>query len=321
MRYYIFEALLPQVVLRREHNCSARCSTISWASTRTLGGSDFLSHTKGISSQPLGFDGRHSDTVRSCWTTRRHIPKSKFLFLRQTPSLADVLFLSLTVLSLSLTLAITAVTIYTRSRPARGSTPGRDKSLLSSLKTPDRQCGPHSLLLSGYGGCFPRGQSGQGVKLTTHVVSVLRLVVEIYLCPPSQFAFMTCTWVTFYCVHFILSVSTTALSLSIERPSETAVNNGRKFQADARCQCDKTPCELNCRAQHLPVPIHLRLARPHSLFSHAFCLISQLTAMFPPDSIDLLLLVTECSLRGRDSCGICAGILFNVECEFGSDPV
>jgi len=132
---------------------------------------------------------------------------------------------------------------------------------------------------------------------------------------------MTCTGVTFYCVHFILSVSTTALSLGIERHSETAVNNVRKSPADARCQCDKTPCELNCRAQHLSIPTHLRFARLHSLCIHAFCLISQQTAMFPLDGIDLLLLVTECSLRGRDSCGICAGILFNVECKFGSDPV
>ena len=124
-----------------------------------LRGSDLLSHTKGISSQLLGFDGRHSDAVHSCWTTRRHIPKSVFLFLRQTPSLANVLLLSPAVLNVSLTLAITAVAIHTRSRPARGSTPGRDRSLLSSLKTPDRLCGPHSLLFSGYGGSFPGGKA------------------------------------------------------------------------------------------------------------------------------------------------------------------
>jgi len=146
-----------------------------------LGSSDLLSHTKGISSHLLGFDARHCDAVHSCWTTRRHIPKSVFLFLLQTPSLTHVLFLSSVVLNVSLILAVTAVAIYTRSRPAHGSTPGREKSLLSSLKTPDRLCVSHSLLFSGYGGYFPRGKSSRGVKLTTYVFSVLRLVVEIFL--------------------------------------------------------------------------------------------------------------------------------------------
>jgi hypothetical protein len=123
-----------------------------------LGGSDLLSHAKGISSQLLGFDGRHCDAVHSCWTTRRHIRKPVFVFLRQNPRLANVMFPSSAVLNVSLTLAITAVAIYTRSRPVRGSTPDRDESLLSSLKTLDRLFGPHSLF-SECGGCFPGGKA------------------------------------------------------------------------------------------------------------------------------------------------------------------
>jgi len=79
----------------------------------------------------------------------------------------------------------------------------------------------------------------------------------------------------------------------------------------------------NCIVQHLYVPTHLRSARLHSLCIHAFCLISQLTAMFPLCSIDLLLLVIEtdsvhCSVGTG---GFYAGRLFNVDCKFGSDPV
>jgi hypothetical protein len=68
----------------------------------------------------------------------------------------------LAVLNVSLILAIPAVAIFTRSCPALGSTRGRDKSLLSSLKTPDRLCDPHSLLFSGYGAISPGAKQPGG---------------------------------------------------------------------------------------------------------------------------------------------------------------
>ena len=80
---------------------------------------------------------------------------------------------------------------------------------------------------------------------------------------------------------------------------------------------------INCRAQHLYFPTHLRSARLHSLCIHAFCLIAQLTAMLPLGSIDLLLLVIETVFTARYGLWwhLCCSILFNVDCKFGSDPV
>jgi hypothetical protein len=53
-----------------------------------------------------------------------------------------------------------------------GSIPGRGREFFSSPPPPERLWIPSSLLSNGYRGLFPCGQSGRGVKLTTH----LRLV-------------------------------------------------------------------------------------------------------------------------------------------------
>jgi hypothetical protein len=37
------------------------------------------------------------------------------------------------------------------------------------VRRPDRLWGPHNLIFNGYHALFPRAQSGQGVKLTTHL--------------------------------------------------------------------------------------------------------------------------------------------------------
>jgi hypothetical protein len=42
-------------------------------------------------------------------------------------------------------------------------------SVFSSPRRPDRHWGPRSLLCNEYRGLFPRGKSGRGVKLTTHL--------------------------------------------------------------------------------------------------------------------------------------------------------
>jgi hypothetical protein len=41
--------------------------------------------------------------------------------------------------------------------------------IFSSPRRPDRLRGPSSVISTGYGGSFPRGLSGSGVKLTTHL--------------------------------------------------------------------------------------------------------------------------------------------------------
>jgi len=51
----------------------------------------------------------------------------------------------------------------------RGSRLGTGWEFFSSLSRPDRFWGPSSPLSNGYRDFFPWGQSGQGVKLTTHL--------------------------------------------------------------------------------------------------------------------------------------------------------
>jgi hypothetical protein len=54
------------------------------------------------------------------------------------------------------------------------SSPGRDWEFFSSPLRPERLWGPPSLLSNGHQGLFPWGQSGGGVKLTTHLHLVPR---------------------------------------------------------------------------------------------------------------------------------------------------
>jgi hypothetical protein len=64
----------------------------------------------------------------------------------------------------------------------RGSIPGRDEIFLFFITGLDWLWGPPSLISNGYRGLFPRGQSGRGVKLTTHLHLVPRSrMVELNL--------------------------------------------------------------------------------------------------------------------------------------------
>jgi hypothetical protein len=79
---------------------------------------------------------------------------------------------------------------------AQGLNAGRSKKFFSSLKHPERLWGPthiHIKLLLGF---FPQGRSRQGVMLTTHIHTVLRVRMSgvIPLIPLN--AVMMSTWTT-----------------------------------------------------------------------------------------------------------------------------
>jgi hypothetical protein len=72
----------------------------------------------------------------------------------------------------------------------RGSIRARGEIFFSSPPHPDRLWGPPNLLWNGYKGLFPRGFSGRGVKLTTHLHLVPRLRLHGVI-PPLTF---TSSW-------------------------------------------------------------------------------------------------------------------------------
>jgi hypothetical protein len=63
-----------------------------------------------------------------------------------------------------------------------GLIPDMGEKYFPSPKLPDQNCGLPRLLLSGYGGLFPRGKSGWGVKLTTyiHLMRGLRMSKTVF---------------------------------------------------------------------------------------------------------------------------------------------
>jgi hypothetical protein len=71
-----------------------------------------------------------------------------------------------------------------------GSSPGRGWGFFSSPPCPDRIWGVPSLLSNGYQGLFPWGQSGRGVKLTTHFHLVPRSRMHRIIPPLPQYAFI-----------------------------------------------------------------------------------------------------------------------------------
>ena len=95
MQYHMLEAQLPHVVLCREHAVQVDAQLF-------LGPQGVPQRRCDLHTKLPGFDDSHYDAVQPCRTTRRHIPKSVFVFLCQTASLANVL----------------EVAIHTRSRPA-----------------------------------------------------------------------------------------------------------------------------------------------------------------------------------------------------------
>jgi hypothetical protein len=63
--------------------------------------------------------------------------------------------------------------LWAGRQSGRSSSPGRVKSSFSPRRR-DRLWCPPSLLTNGYGGLFPRGLSGRGVKMTSHLQLVPR---------------------------------------------------------------------------------------------------------------------------------------------------
>jgi hypothetical protein len=73
----------------------------------------------------------------------------------------------------------------------RGSIPGRDRDFFSSLQRPDCFWDLPSLLPKGYHDLFPWGQSGRGMKLTTHLHLVPKSRMRGAILSFPQYAFMT----------------------------------------------------------------------------------------------------------------------------------
>jgi hypothetical protein len=68
--------------------------------------------------------------------------------------------------------------------------------IFSSLNRPDRLWGVPNLLSNGYRGLFPRGQSGRGVRLTTHLQLVprSRKCGSIHPLPQAFMAWCLISW-------------------------------------------------------------------------------------------------------------------------------
>jgi hypothetical protein len=82
----------------------------------------------------------------------------------------------------------------------------------SSPPHPDRLCGPPSILFSGYQGLFPWGQSGRGVKLTTCLHLLTRIIMHGVIPPLSQYAFMVWCLVEHGQIYLYLSQRTWSFS-------------------------------------------------------------------------------------------------------------
>jgi hypothetical protein len=73
----------------------------------------------------------------------------------------------------------------------RGSIPKRSKSFSSTPQRPNQLWGPPILLFNGYGGLFPRGESGRDVKLTSYLNLVPRSrKTELY----GHFPYVSTAW-------------------------------------------------------------------------------------------------------------------------------
>ena len=76
-----------------------------------------------------------------------------------------------------------------------GSNPGRGKRSFSSLKRPDRLCGPPSLLLIRRLGSFSGGKAAGAWNLATHLRPAPRLILLIIIIIIIIIIFIHCNWV------------------------------------------------------------------------------------------------------------------------------